>query len=319
MLQVMKKYNPSRREFLAEATLTTGAVLMGLSNAKFAERKPIEKLHLSCNQYSWLTFYQRENRDFIKSLETSLGDVAAAGFEGYEPLIERLSDFDRLIPLLEEYNLEMHSLYVNSTLHDEALAQQSIKEILAIADRAKTIGTKIIVTNPNPIRWGGSEDKDDSQLRIQAKALDKLGAELKAMALTLAYHNHDAELRRAAREFHHMLTGTSAENVTFCLDAHWVYRGSGDSSVALFDILKLYGRRITELHLRQSREGVWSETFGPGDIDYRALAKHLLDTGVRPHLVMEQACEKGTPNTMPAVEALRRSCGYAGEVFADFT
>jgi len=291
---------------------------MAAPNANFAERKPKERLHLSCNQYSWLTFYQREKRDFVKSLETSLGDVAVAGFEGYEPLIERLSDFDRLVPLLEEYNLDMRSLYVNSTLHDEARAQQSIKEILAIAERAKAIGTKIIVTNPNPIRWGGAENKDDSQLRIQAKALDKLGAELKAMALTLAYHNHDAELRKAAREFHHMLTGTGPENVTFCLDAHWVYRGSGDSSVALFDVLKLYGRRITELHLRQSKDGIWSETFSDGDIDYRALAKYLLDTGIRPYLVIEQACEKGTPNTMPAVEALSRSCKYAREVFAEF-
>lgn len=292
---------------------------MVLPNTNFAGRNPKEKLHLACNQYSWLTFYRREKRDFVKSLERSLGDVAAAGFEGYEPLIERLPDFDRLVPLLNEYNLDMRSLYVNSTLHEPAQAEQSIKEILAVAERAKGIGTKIIVTNPNPIRWGGPEDKDDSQLRIQAKALDKLGAELRAMGLALAYHNHDAELRRAAREFHHMLTGTSAENVTFCLDAHWVYRGSGDSSAALFDVLKLYGRRITELHLRQSRNGIWSETFGDGDIDYRALARRLQDTGVRPQLVMEQACEKGTADTMPAVEALRRSCEYAREVFADFT
>ena len=292
---------------------------MALPNASFAERKPKEKLHLACNQYSWLTFYQREKRDFNANLDDGLADVAAAGFEGFESLINEPRELDRLVPLLQKHNVQMRSLYVNSTLHDPAQAEKSIKQILAIAKRAKNTGTKIIVTNPNPIRWGGPENKDDSQLNIQAKALDKLGTELKALGLTLAYHNHDIELRNAAREFHHMMVGTDRQNVTLCLDAHWIYRGSGNSSVALFDILKLYGPRITELHLRQSRNGIWSETFGPGDIDYGALARYLRDTGIRPHLVIEQACEKGTPDTMPAVEALSRSCKYAREVFADFT
>ena len=70
----------------------------------------------------------------------------------------------------------------------------------------------------------------------QAEALDKLGARLKQMRLILAYHNHDAELRNAAREFHHMMLGTDPALVTLCLDAHWIYRGAGNSAVALFDM-----------------------------------------------------------------------------------
>ncbi len=138
------------------------------------------------------------------------------------------------------------------------------------------------------------------------------------MGMTLAYHNHDAELRNAAREFHHMLLGTDPRNMAFCLDVHWVYRGSGNSQVALFDVVRLYGSRIRELHLRQSIHGVWTETFCDGDIDYRALAKRLLEMGVKPHLVLEQAPEKCTPKTMDAVESHRRSCRYAREVFAGF-
>jgi inosose dehydratase len=106
--------------------------------------------------------------------------------------------------------------------------------------------------------------------------------------------------------------------VTFCLDAHWIYRGAGNSTVAVFDVLKLYGPRITELHLRQSVDSVWAETFGAGDIDYPALAKHLLDIGVKPHIVLEQAVENGTPKTMSPVEAHRASCQYARKVFAGF-
>jgi len=125
-------------------------------------------------------------------------------------------------------------------------------------------------------------------------------------------------LRNAAREFHHMMVGTDPAYVTLCLDAHWIYRGAGNSAVALFDILKLYGSRITELHLRQSKDNIWSETFEDGDINYRRLAKHLLDIDVRPHIVLEQAVEKGTPKTMETIDAFRQSSKYARRIFAKF-
>jgi inosose dehydratase len=172
------------------------------------------------------------------------------------------------------------------------------------------------VTNPSPLRWGGPENKTDEQLKVQAAALEKLGAGLKKMGLILAYHNHDIELRNAAREFHHMMVGTYPDYVTLCLDAHWIYRGAGNSQVALFDVLKLYGPRVTELHLRQSQNGVWTEAFGPGDIDYQRLAGSLLQIGVKPLLVLEQAVEAGSPNTMNAVEAFKKSTEYTRQVFA---
>jgi inosose dehydratase len=125
-------------------------------------------------------------------------------------------------------------------------------------------------------------------------------------------------LREAAREFHHMMAGTDPRYVTLCLDAHWIYRGAGNSSVALFDIVKLYGARITELHLRQSVKGTWTEAFGEGDIDYAALARELRALKLKPLLVMEQAVESGSPKTMTAAEAHRRSAAYARRLFADF-
>jgi len=115
-----------------------------------------------------------------------------------------------------------------------------------------------------------------------------------------------------------MMLATDPDNVTLCLDAHWIYRGAGNSQVALFDVVKLYGPRISELHLRQSSGGVWTEAFSDGDIDYRRLAKELVALGVKPHLVLEQAVEKDSPNTLGAVEAHRQGRRYAEEVFAAF-
>jgi len=308
----------SRRRFVKDVALTGGALLTGAKAAGATERQSQGKLHLACNQYPWTVFYGRENRNFKEELDKGLSEVAASQLDGFEPLVTNPDEIDRLGPLLKKHGLQMRSLYVNSLLHEREKADQSIEDVLFIARKAKPLGTQIIVTNPSPIRWGGPENKNDEQLKVQAAALQKLGRKLNAMGLTLAYHNHDIELRNAAREFHHMMVGTYTAYVTLCLDAHWIYRGAGNSEVALLDVLKLYGLRITELHLRQSKNNIWSETFCEGDIDYSVVTRHLQDIGVQPHIVLEQAVEAGSPKTMAPVEAFRQSSQYARRVFNCF-
>ncbi|MHC4116358.1 MAG: sugar phosphate isomerase/epimerase family protein [Planctomycetota bacterium] len=306
----------TRRRFVKDLALAGGAVLASGGATGAAQRNNRGKLHVACNSYSWLVFYGRENRNLNAELDEALGEVAASGLDGYEPGANNPQELDRLAPLLRKHGVEMRSLYVNSVLHEREKAEQSIESALAIADKARALGTKIIVTNPSPISWGGPQNKNDAQLRTQAKSLEKLGRRLKAMGLTLAYHNHAIELREAAREFHHMMVGTDPAYVTLCLDAHWIYRGSGNSQVALFDVVKLYGSRVTELHLRQSKGGIWTETMCDGDVDYPALAEQLQKIGVRPHIVLEQAVEKGTPKTMTPLEAFTQSAQYTRRVFA---
>jgi inosose dehydratase len=139
----------------------------------------------------------------------------------------------------------------------------------------------------------------------QSTNMERLGSELKKMDLILAYHSHDTEMLAGAREFHHMLQNTSPENVSFCFDVHWMYRGSQNSQVAVFNTLKMYGSRIVELHVRQSVNNIWSETFGVGDIDYPRFVKQLENMKLRPQLVIEQCVEDKSPNTLRAVEAHR--------------
>ncbi len=266
-----------------------------------------EAPHLATNTYPWSTFAKRRGAKFPLHTAESLAQIASTGLRGYEPILQAPEECEGLGDRLLLQGLEMRSFYVNSTLHEEDKVADSIATVLAIARAAAPLGAKILVTNPSPIRWGGSEDKSDVQLRVQAEALDSLGAELKKLGMALAYHNHDSELRRGAREFHHMLTATDPELVKFCLDSHWVYRGCGNSQVALFDTVTHYADRIVELHLRQSRNGIWSEVFtASGDIDYRRLMKSLFERGVRPHLVLEQAVEKGSPDHLGVVEAHRQ-------------
>jgi len=275
-----------------------------------------QKLHLSTNCYPWQTFYRRAGLDYNSKLDTVLAEVVKAGLDGFEGSVGSPDDLGRLLGLLANHDLEMRSLYVNSTLHKPDQVESSIDNILKIAEKAHAVGTRIIVTNPNPIRWGGPENKTDEQIRFQARALNRLGKQLKAEGMTLAYHFHDIELRLAARELHHMMVGTDPSFVSMCLDVHWAYRGAGDSEVAAFDIAKLYAERISEIHVRQSKDGVWTEALGPGDIDYPKLVELLVDRSVRPLIVLEQAVEAASPSTMNAEEAHRKSVEYARRTFA---
>lgn len=273
-------------------------------------------MHLAGNIYSWHVYYAREGREFGADLERDVKEVAAAGLDGLEPILDSPEAADRFGVALRQAGLEMRSAYVNTTLHEPSAAAESLRQMEAIAIRARRHGCRILVTNPNPIQWGAQLSKSDEQLQCQAKALTDLGRILRRHGITLAYHNHDVELLHAARELHHMMLATDPRYVKLCLDAHWIYRGSGNSSVALFDFVKLYGKRVVELHVRQSRGGVWSEVFGEGDIDYRRLVRELRDVNVQPHVVLEQAVETGTPRTMEAREAIRRSAEAVRALFS---
>lgn len=306
----------TRRGFLNQLAAVSGSIALGAGVARSALAAASGKPHVATNVWSWGVYFRRENRNFNQSLDEGLAEVARSGVDGIEMSAGDAGQIDAFAPLVKKHGLEMRSLYVGSVLHEPEAAQKSIATIVAIAEKARPLGTRILVTNPSPLHSKQSPDKNDEQLKTQAAALDELGAKLRALDVVLAYHTHSVELHNAARELHHMLLATDPRNLAFCLDCHWVYRGSGDSSIALFDVLKLYGPRVVELHLRQSVKNVWAETFGEGDIDYAAVAKYLAEIKVKPHLVLEQGPENGTPNTMNAVEVHRRSRAYVDKIFS---
>ncbi len=310
---MMPKPLSSRRGFLASAGLASAAVLLSRVAAETAVASG-DSLHVSINQWSVGAVRGRDKQNAKIAFDDELAGLAAAGVNGLEPGLGSADQVEGLAAQLAKHKIELRSIYTGSSLTDPANVDKERERIVALAKRAREVGTKIVVTNPSPNRQG----KSDEQLKTQAAALNKLGHELAGLGMKLAYHNHDVELQFAAREFHHMMVGTDPEAVSLCLDAHWVYRGAGHSQVALFDVLKLYGSRVSELHLRQSTGNVWSEAFGDGDIDYRELVRKLRAISIRPLLVLEQGPEGETPQTLEVAEVHRRSVRYVREIFADF-
>lgn len=265
---------------------------------------------VSTQAFPFMQRVQQRGNDWLADIDALVAQAAAAGIEGWEPIIRTPDQVDTILEAVRRHGLEMPSIYIGGELHEEDVGRASVENIVAIATRAAEEGTRFIVVNPNPIAWGSSGNKDDRQLRLQLRLLEETAERIAAEGARLCYHTHDAEMRAAAREFHHMLTNTNPDTVRLCLDPHWIWRGAGDSELALHDVLAHYGDRVEVVHLRQSHGGVWDETLGHGDIDYVLLMDRLRALGRDPLMVIERAIEEGTPQTMDDVSAHRVSADF---------
>jgi inosose dehydratase len=259
---------------------------------------------VSIQSYVWHQIYEACGKRLEDHLDETLLSIAQSGIEAFESPVPTAEYAKKLGPALSKSGLRMPSMYAGGTLHTEDW-RKSIDEVLVKARMGRELGATIVTVNPNPIAWGKPLDKSDDELKRQGEALQALGEKVAAEGMTLAYHTHDAEMRQGAREFHHMMQATEPSVVGMCLDTHWVYRGAGNSQVAMYDVLKMYGSRLKTLHIRQSIGGVWSEVLGDGDMDYGPLANVLRAMKLEGPIVMEQCFEQGTPRTMEPRETQR--------------
>lgn len=268
-------------------------------------------MFIATNVYGWTQLARAAGRDFDRA--AAMAQARAAGLTGWE---DAFRTPDQVAPVAADAaaaGLTMRSAYVFGAFHEEALAVASTETALAICDALIPHGVTRFISNPDPLPGGAP--KTDAQLRIQSRMVEALGRAIRSRGGALLYHTHSPEMQAAAREFHHMMAATDPAALSLCLDIHWVYRGAGNSMVALEDIIRLYAARVSELHLRQSKGGVWDETLGEGDIDLGTVAAMLAERGAKPLLVLEHAYEDGTPSTMNPVDAHAASVATITRLF----
>ena len=293
---------------LAGATLLNRRLLLGSSEASAAHYAP----KLSVEIYIWIQHLASEKKTLAEGVDEVLASFHGAGYRR----VELNQDFfkpelrERTFALLAKYNLAPETIYAGTTMHEAAAAEKSVKEVVEVARLLKPHGTRVIVTNPSP--KPGQARKTDEELDTQAKYVDQLGAELHQQGMKLALHHHTPELVDNAREWRHLLQHTNPSRVYCCVDVHWAFRGGQD----VMPFLRETGHRLVELHLRNSKQGVWTEDFGPGDIDYQKVADYLRGISFKGYLVVELAYEKDTQIIRSLDEDLRLSRQYAEKIFA---
>jgi inosose dehydratase len=264
-------------------------------------------MEIGTGAFRWTQHYRQQGLSLDDHLDEVIAAAGRAGCKLWEPLgLANAEVAPRLEKALKANGVRLASLYVNCRLHD-AHWKESVEAVLEQARWAKRLGATIICTNPEPLDWKQPLDKDDDQLSIQLGAMFMLCQQLRAEEMRLAYHVHSSELRQKGHEFYYMMDNMPAELMDFCFDPHWIYRGFGNRQKAVDDVLKRYGNRIISLHLRQSVNGIWTETLGEGDVDYRPLAKHLKESGFTGPVYVELGYEEGVSQTLSMEEAHRQS------------
>lgn len=269
-------------------------------------------MFVATNVYGWTQLAKEEGRDFDRA--GAMTQAKAAGYDGWEDFVRAPADVEVVAAAAKAAGIAMRSAYVPGNYITDEAARAATDNTLAVAEKLRGIGIKHLVINPDPLPDKGL--KTDAQLAVQGRAIDALGAALRAAGSVLQFHSHAPEMAASAREFHHMLAGTDPANVRLCLDVHWVYRGASDSHIALDDVIRLYGGRVDEVHLRQSVGGLWKETLGAGDLDLARIAAMVGARADKPLIVVELAYEPGMARALDAVEANRQAVADARDKFA---
>ena len=139
-----------------------------------------------------------------------------------------------------------------------------------------------------------------------ARSLNEKGALLDKAGIRIGYHNHNVEFVKLANgqtAFDLLMANTDPALVDFELDVGWA-ASAGHDPVAL---IKRYGRRITQLHLKDltagaasTSLGIHSVDIGKGMIDWKHLLALLPGSRVQ-HAYVEQE----PPFVDPPIEGAR--------------
>jgi inosose dehydratase len=261
--------------------------------------------HVAAQLYVWTQHYGEQHG----RLEDHLDDVfTATRRAGFDAVQGWLSYYDtpeaaaHIAAQLKDHGLTMPAAYAGGAMHTRPDGEKTIHEITRQARLGVPHALRIVVHNPQPL----GREKTDEELAVQADNLNRLGAALNEIGVRLAIHSHDPEMRSGAREWYYVLRHTDPQKVGICLDLDWVLRGGQDP----YRLLQEAGGRVLDLHLRSSRQGVWSEDLGDGDIDYPRVQGILKRIDYRGWYTVELAYEAGTRRTRSLEEDLRLSREY---------
>jgi inosose dehydratase len=292
----------TRREFAAAAA---GAIT--------ASSAPKYQPRFAGQTYVWSQHFARLKQPLEPHREEVLAAFAKAGYTEMELFTPFVAPevAGNTYELLDKYKLRAPIVYFGGAMHTQADADATVQKAVEFVERIQgPLRLQALNFNANP--KPKSERKTDAELDIQSRAIDRLGAELAKRKIRFFVHQHAPEMAENAREWRHMLRNTDKRRVEICLDVHWIFRGGQD----VMTLLEEAAPRLGSMHLRNSRNKIWLEELADGDVDYRAVARYLKQTGFRGWLIPELAWDNETQITRPLEENLRRSLDYTKLIFA---
>ncbi|MBI1898395.1 MAG: TIM barrel protein [Acidobacteria bacterium] len=246
-----------RREFLA--ALAAAGLLSGAP----------ARIRVGCQTRT----YGSPIRDRAKLLSV-LEDLKSAGYEGFETNFASLEhSFADPAPMRAEIDrrgVPLIALHLGAALWSPASLEKERAQIERVSAAVKALGGTHLMLSGRALPKEGAQEA----LARKAAELQRTGAELAARGLRLCLHNHFQELARDAEELRFVLAHTQPDAVSLVLDVSYLHIAGLD----IPEFIRRHGRRIGAFHIRDMK-GKREAQMGEGDIDFRAMAKALRDTG----------------------------------------
>lgn len=261
--------------------ITLMVAMVFMDSAVFAQKKkkPLFTAPLGVQAYTF-------RHSFPKDVAATLDTIKMMGFTEIE------GGGGSMAP--EEFRkmCEERGISIPST---GAGYEQLVKDPQGVADRAKALGAKYVMTAWIPHKTGSFNFENAKKAVEDFNAAGKV---LKENGITFCYHVHGYEFwpHETGTLLDYIITNTNPEYVSFEMDIMWTHFGGGDP-VAL---LKKYKDRWKLMHVKDLRKGTPKDRtgltpdendvpVGTGELDIPAVLKTAKKAGIKHYFIEDES------------------------------
>ena len=260
-------------------------------------KKPLYNAPLGVQAYTF-------RHSFPKDIAATLDTIKMLGFTELEGGGGRMAP-EEFRKLCEERGISIPSTGTSY--------EQLVEDPKAVADQAKALGAKYVMTAWIPHQKGAFN------LENAKKAVEDFntaGKVLKENGITFCYHVHGFEFQphENGTLMDYIISNTNPEYVSFEMDVMWTHFGGGDP-VAL---LNKYGDRWKLMHLKDLRKGTPKDLtgstpdendvpLGTGELDIPGILKAAKKAGVKHYFIEDESPPHEVTKELPQSIAYLKS------------
>ena len=257
-----------------------GMVVVSLASVQAQKKKkPLYTAPLGVQAYTF-------RHSFPKDVAATLDTIKSMGFTELEGSGGKVSP-EEFRKMCQERGISIPST--------GAGYEELVRDPQAVADRAKALGAKYVMTAWIPHEKGAFNFENAKKAVEDFNAAGKV---LKENGITFCYHVHGFEFwpHENGTLMDYMITNTNPEYVSFEMDVMWTHFGGGDP-VAL---LNKYGDRWKLMHLKDLKKGTKKDRtgstpdendvpLGTGELNIPAILKAAKKAGIKHYFIEDES------------------------------